>query len=107
MRRYSVAKLKQGEKRVQLSFQRPEDVVLYERLSAMAYERRYSLPTFLLLALQDAFRESGTDVASHPPLPEPARSTPVATDMGFYQSHRNSIAASVHQQMQSPSDPPE
>jgi hypothetical protein len=63
-----VAKLKEGEKRVQLSFQRPEDVALYERLQAMAYERRYELPTFLLLALQEAFRE--TSEASHPALPE-------------------------------------
>jgi hypothetical protein len=53
----SMAKLKQGEKRVQLSFQRPEDVALFERLSAMAYDRRYDLSTFLILALQEAFKE--------------------------------------------------
>lgn len=50
-----MAKLKQGEKRVQLSFLRPEDVALYERLEKMAYERRYDLPTFLILALTEAF----------------------------------------------------
>lgn len=52
-----MAKLKANEKRVQLSFQRPEDVALFERLSAMAYDRRYDLPTFLILSLQEAFRE--------------------------------------------------
>ena len=56
-----MAKLKPNEKRVQLSFQRPEDVALYERLSAMAYDRRYDLPTFLLLALQEAFPLQKTD----------------------------------------------
>lgn len=52
-----MAKLKQGERRVQLSFLRPEDVALYERLEAMAYERRYDLGTFCILALQEAFKE--------------------------------------------------
>jgi hypothetical protein len=52
-----VAKLKPNEKRVQLSFQREEDVALYERLEKMAYERRYDLGTFVILALQEAFRE--------------------------------------------------
>jgi hypothetical protein len=50
-----MARLKEGEKRVQLSFVRPEDVALYERLSAMAYDRRYDLSTFLILALTEAF----------------------------------------------------
>jgi hypothetical protein len=55
LERLKVAKLKANEKRVQLSFQRTEDVELYERLAKMAYDRRYDLPTFLLLALQEAF----------------------------------------------------
>lgn len=55
-----MAKLKPGEKRVQLSFQRPEDVALYERLSAMAFDRRYDLSVFLLIALHEAFRVDGT-----------------------------------------------
>lgn len=63
-----MAKLKPNEKRVQLSFLRPEDVALYERLAAMAYERRYDLPTFLLIALQEAFR--GTDAETPPVQPE-------------------------------------
>lgn len=54
-----MAKLREGEKRVQLSFMRPEDVALYERLERMAYERRYDLGTFILLSLQEAF--AGTD----------------------------------------------
>lgn len=61
-----MAKLKQGEKRVQLSFQRPEDVALYGRLEKMADDRRYEVSTFILLALQEAFRDVGTDAESHP-----------------------------------------
>jgi hypothetical protein len=52
-----VAKLKDGERRVQLSFQRPEDVALFERLEAMAYDRRYDLSTFIILGLQEAFKQ--------------------------------------------------
>ena len=63
-----MAKLKPNEKRVQLSFVRPEDVALYERLSAMAYDRRYDLGTFLILALQEAFRD--TDGTTPPGSPE-------------------------------------
>jgi hypothetical protein len=59
-----MAKLKPNEKRVQLSFVRPEDVALFERLQAMAYDRRYDLGTFIILALQEAF--SGTGEASPP-----------------------------------------
>lgn len=59
-----MAKLREGEKRVQLSFMRPEDVALYDRLEKMAYERRYDLGTFIMLSLQEAFR--GTDEASPP-----------------------------------------
>ena len=55
-----MAKLRPGEKRVQLSFQRPEDVALYERLSAMAFDRRYDLSVFLLIALHEAFPLPGT-----------------------------------------------
>lgn len=82
-----MAKLKQGEKRVQLSFQRPEDVALFERLSAMAYERRYDLPTFLLLALQEAFPLPGRDEVGHPVSPEWTNNTPAETGMDPYQSH--------------------
>lgn len=56
-------KLKPNEKRVQLSFLREEDLALYERLAKMAYERRYDLNTFILLALQEAFRGSDTSEA--------------------------------------------
>ena len=65
-----MAKLKPNEKRCQLSFQRPEDVALYERLSAMAYDRRYDLGTFIILALQEAFRADGTGGGDRPELPE-------------------------------------
>jgi len=50
-----MAKLKPNEKRVQLSFQRPDDVALYAFLENRAYERRYDLPTFILLSLHEAF----------------------------------------------------
>jgi hypothetical protein len=65
-----MAKLKPNEKRVQLSFQRPEDVALYERLAAMAYDRRYDLGTFLILALTEAFPSPDTGAASPPASPE-------------------------------------
>ena len=100
-----MAKLKPNEKRVQLSFIRPEDVALFERLSAMAYDRRYDLPTFLLLALQEAFADTGS--ASRPVLQEPQSSTPPGTDTLPDLAHRSSIAASVLEALQTPSDPPE
>ena len=65
-----MAKLKPNEKRVQLSFVRPEDVALFERLQVMAYDRRYDLGTFVILALQEAFRADGTDAANRPASPD-------------------------------------
>lgn len=61
-----MAKLKPNERRVQLSFLRPEDVALYERLEAMAYDRRYDLSTFLILALTEAFPLPDTGAANPP-----------------------------------------
>lgn len=61
-----MAKLKPNEKRVHLSFIRPDDLALYERLEKMAYERRYDLDTFILLSLQQAFREDDT-TGGNPP----------------------------------------
>ena len=101
-----MARLKDGEKRVQISFQRPEDVALFERLSAMAFERRYELPVFLILALHEAFPLPDKDAAGHPGLPAwPSNPQPAkGTDPGPVR--RSLIAALVHQEMQSPSDPP-
>lgn len=65
-----MAKLKPNEKRVQLSFLRPEDVALHDRLEKMAYERRYDLSTFIILALQEAFRADDTAPEGRPELPE-------------------------------------
>lgn len=65
-----MAKLKPNEKRVQLSFLRPEDVALYERLEAMAYDRRYDLGTFIILALQEAFRADDIAPEGRPASPE-------------------------------------
>ena len=50
-----MAKLKPNEKRVQLSFQRAEDVRLFEFMEKQAYEARYELSTFIIVALQKAF----------------------------------------------------
>lgn len=65
-----MAKLKPNEKRVQLSFLRPEDVALFERLEKMAYDRRYDIDTFIILSLQEAFRGDDTDRETHLGLPE-------------------------------------
>ena len=51
-----MAKLKDGEKRVQLSFVRPDDLALHEYLEKQAYELRYDVQTFIVLALHDAFK---------------------------------------------------
>ena len=50
-----MAKLRQGEKRVQLSFQREDDLRLHSFMVRKAYKCRWDLPTFVLAALQDAF----------------------------------------------------
>jgi hypothetical protein len=52
-----MAKLKQGEKRVQLSFQRPEDLRLFAFMEKRAYECRWELPTFILASLTEAFKD--------------------------------------------------
>lgn len=51
-----MAKLKPGEKRVQLSFVRPEDVRLFAFMEKQAYSARYDLSTFIIVALQQAFQ---------------------------------------------------
>lgn len=51
-----MAKLRPGEKRVQLSFQREDDLRLYAFMQKRAYECRWDLPTFILASLQDAFK---------------------------------------------------
>ena len=52
-----MAKLKPGEKRVQLSFQRPEDLRLWAFMEKRAYECRWELPTFILASLTEAFKD--------------------------------------------------
>lgn len=56
-----MATLKGKQKQVNLAFLRPDDLALYERLEKMAYERRYPLPTFIMLSLQEAFRQEESD----------------------------------------------
>lgn len=56
-----MAKLKEGEKRVQLSFLRPEDLKLHDWMAEKAYRARLELDDFILLALQEAFPESDRD----------------------------------------------
>jgi hypothetical protein len=52
-----MAKLKPGEKRVQLSFQRPEDLRLFAFMEREAYRCRWELPTFILASLTEAFKD--------------------------------------------------
>ncbi len=52
-----MAKLKQGEKRVQLSFQRPEDLRLWAFMEKRAYECRWNMDTFILASLTEAFKD--------------------------------------------------
>ncbi len=52
-----MAKLKPNEKRVQLSFQRPEDLRLFAFMEKRAYECRWELPTFILASLTEAFKD--------------------------------------------------
>ncbi|MGO9515458.1 MAG: hypothetical protein ACLPND_00275 [Candidatus Korobacteraceae bacterium] len=56
-----MAKLKQGEKRVQLSFQRPEDLRLWAFLEKRAYECRWNLDTFMLASQTEAFYDKMED----------------------------------------------
>jgi hypothetical protein len=51
-----MAKRRPNEQRAQLSFQRPEDLRLYEFLAKRAYEARYDLGTFILVSLHEAFK---------------------------------------------------
>lgn len=61
-----MAKLKPNEKRLQLSFQRPEDVALYEWMTKQAYDRRLTLPDFILMALGEAFPAADRAPANSP-----------------------------------------
>lgn len=52
-----MAKLREGERRVQLCFIRPEDKRLYEFMQGEAYRCRWELSTFILASLTEAFKE--------------------------------------------------
>ena len=52
-----MAKLKDGEKRVQLSFLRDDDLKLYEFMVKESYRCRWDLDTFILASLQEAFKD--------------------------------------------------
>ena len=52
-----MAKLKLNEKRVQLSFQRPEDLSLWAFMEKRAYECRWNMDTFILASLTEAFKD--------------------------------------------------
>lgn len=109
-----MAKLKPGEKRAQLSFQRPEDVRLYEFLSKRAYDARYDIGTFIIVSLQEAFkgqiedaeldalaaeaarkvRERATPPAEPPqvrdaPAPPPAPEPPLTDDEEYRQGREH------------------
>ena len=52
-----MAKLKPNEKRVQLSFQRPEDVRLFSFIEKEAYRCRWDIATFCIASLTEAFKD--------------------------------------------------
>jgi hypothetical protein len=52
-----MAKLKAGEKRVQLSFQRPDDLKLFSFMEKESYRCRWDLQNFILASLQEAFKD--------------------------------------------------
>ena len=52
-----MAKLKPDEKRVQLSFQRPEDLRLFAFMEREAYRCRWEMSTFILASLTEAFKD--------------------------------------------------
>lgn len=52
-----MAKLKPNEKRVQLSFLRPEDQRLHAFMEKESYRCRWDLSTFILASLTEAFAE--------------------------------------------------
>jgi hypothetical protein len=52
-----MAKLKPDEKRVQLSFQRPEDLRLFSFMERESYRCRWEMSTFILASLTEAFKD--------------------------------------------------
>lgn len=52
-----MAKLRPGEKRVQISFQRPEDLRLFSFIEKEAYRCRWDVATFCIASLTEAFKE--------------------------------------------------
>jgi hypothetical protein len=90
---------------VVIEFTRPEDVRLLTMLKQMAYDRRYPLPTFLILSLHEAFQhllpEVETSVPDPPSLPVPQTNMQPETGKPV-QSRRKPPAASVKTRMQPP-----
>ena len=96
-----MAKLREGEKRVQLCFIRPEDVKLYDFMEKEAYRCRWPIQTFILASLTEAFKEKMEEyeveaiaqeaaqkvreraapvaVPEPPPVPEPPKPIPVVS----------------------------
>ena len=52
-----MAKLKPNEKRVQFSFQRPEDLRLFSFIEKEAYRCRWDIATFCIASLTEAFKD--------------------------------------------------
>lgn len=71
-----MARLKPNEKRVQLSFARPEDVALFEFLAKESSrpDVRRDIGTYIILSLHEAFKGqfllAGTDGEAPPAPPE-------------------------------------
>lgn len=84
-----MAKRRPNEQRAQLSFQRPDDLRLYEFLKKRAYEARYDISTFVIVSLHEAFKgqiedeevsalaeEAAAKVRYRTSIPEPAPEPP-------------------------------
>jgi hypothetical protein len=84
-----MAKRRPNEQRAQLSFQRPEDLRLYDFLAKRAYEARYEVGVFIMVSLHEAFKgqiedeevsalaeEAAAKVRYRTSIPEPAPEPP-------------------------------
>lgn len=59
-----------NEKRLYLKFTEPEDLALYDRLTADAKKQRYPLQTYIMLVLLQAYPAPDTVSATPPDSPE-------------------------------------
>ena len=89
-------KLKDGEKRIYLKFEREEDLELYERLQADAVKQRYDVQTYILLVLLQAYPDPALEITEErkQELLALANNKPSGTDS--LQIHHTTIGASLN-----------